>query len=93
MQLAIFLFKLVLKATICILHWVVKSVSLLEGVRDVKPIFYLLHPTCILYGNPQKMDSLLGKDLSNFFSAERKLSIFPSATLSKSWPTCDWTDI
>ena len=39
------------------------------------------------------MDSLLGKDLSNFFSAERKLSIFPSATLSKSWPTCDWTDI
>lgn len=39
------------------------------------------------------MDSLLEKDLSNFFSAEHKLSILPSATLSKSWPTCDWIDI
>ena len=76
------------KAVICILHWVWKSVSLLEGIRNVtnliKPNFLSLYLTCIVYVNPQKMDSLLGKDLSNLLSAKHKVWIFPSAILSKS---------
>ena len=38
----------------------------------------------MVHGNPQEMDALLRKDSSNFVSDLHKVSISPSAILSKS---------
>ena len=50
----------------------------------IKLRFYLLYPTFMVHGNPQEMDALLRKDSSNFVSDLHKVSISPSAILSKS---------